>query len=235
MIWPSQRLLDLLGIDLPIIQAPMAGLATSAMAAAVAEAGGLGSMGCAVLSADQIRAELSAIRRQTAKPINLNLGLPWFVWVIAGGHSTGSMHGDWLFEAWRGSGIRHDKAWHDRARDSVGCRMDIASRTSARKRLFAGFSVIGMCGSSGSSGAQKNCLWWLRAGAHWLVRPDEAARPRPSMRRVPHRLGTRRAPGRMPCLRYREARTSGLPGGQSTLHQAVRVLCRPALPASLGS
>jgi hypothetical protein len=34
MIWPNQRLLDLLGIDLPIIQAPMAGLATSAMAAA---------------------------------------------------------------------------------------------------------------------------------------------------------------------------------------------------------
>jgi hypothetical protein len=46
----------LLGIDLPIIQAPMAGLATSAMAAAVAEVGGLGSLGCAVLSADQIRA-----------------------------------------------------------------------------------------------------------------------------------------------------------------------------------
>lgn len=53
MIWPNQRLLDLLGIDLPIIQAPMAGLATSAMAAAVAEVGGLGSLGCAVLSADQ--------------------------------------------------------------------------------------------------------------------------------------------------------------------------------------
>src|SRR5258708_21505007 len=72
MIGPSNRCLELLGIDLPIIQAPMAGLATSAMAAAVAEAGGLGSMGCAVLSADQIRAELSAIRGQTAKPINLN-------------------------------------------------------------------------------------------------------------------------------------------------------------------
>jgi nitronate monooxygenase len=66
MIWPNQRLLDLFGIDLPIIQAPMAGLATSAMAAAVAEVGGLGSLGCAVLSADQIRAELSAIRRQTS-------------------------------------------------------------------------------------------------------------------------------------------------------------------------
>jgi NAD(P)H-dependent flavin oxidoreductase YrpB (nitropropane dioxygenase family) len=60
MIWPNQRLLDLLRIDLPIIQAPMAGLATSAMAAAVAEVGGLGSLGCAVLSADQIRAEPSA-------------------------------------------------------------------------------------------------------------------------------------------------------------------------------
>src|SRR5260370_37543054 len=72
MIWPNQRLFDLPGIDLPIIQAPMAGSATSAMAAAVAEVGGLGSLGCAALSADQIRAELSAIRRQTSKPINLN-------------------------------------------------------------------------------------------------------------------------------------------------------------------
>ena len=72
MNWPNQRLLDLLGIDLPIIQAPMAGLATSPMAAAVAEVGGLGSLGCALLSADQIRAELSAVRKQTSKPINLN-------------------------------------------------------------------------------------------------------------------------------------------------------------------
>jgi NAD(P)H-dependent flavin oxidoreductase YrpB (nitropropane dioxygenase family) len=69
---PDQRLLDLLGIDLPIIQAPIAGLATSAMAASVAEVGGLGSLGYAVLSADQIRAELGAIRRQTSKPTNLN-------------------------------------------------------------------------------------------------------------------------------------------------------------------
>jgi len=58
MIRPNQRLLDLLGIDLPIIQAPMAGLATSAMAAPVAEVGGLGSLGCAVLSADQIRKQI---------------------------------------------------------------------------------------------------------------------------------------------------------------------------------
>jgi nitronate monooxygenase len=72
MTWPDKRLLDLLGLDLPIIQAPMAGLAGSAVAAAVAQAGGLGSLGCATLSPDQVRAEFEAIRRRTSKPINLN-------------------------------------------------------------------------------------------------------------------------------------------------------------------
>jgi nitronate monooxygenase len=70
--WPDRRILDLLGIDLPIIQAPMAGAATSAMAMAVAQAGGLGSLPCAMLAPDQVRAELGAIRGRTAKPINLN-------------------------------------------------------------------------------------------------------------------------------------------------------------------
>ncbi len=45
--WPDRRILDLFGIELPIIQAPMAGVVTSAMAVAVAEAGGLGSLPCA--------------------------------------------------------------------------------------------------------------------------------------------------------------------------------------------
>ncbi|HEX7648956.1 MAG TPA: hypothetical protein VF450_16260, partial [Noviherbaspirillum sp.] len=42
--WPSDRILKLLRIDLPIIQAPMAGATTSAMAIGVAQAGGLGSI-----------------------------------------------------------------------------------------------------------------------------------------------------------------------------------------------
>ena len=46
-MWPDRRLLDLIGIDLPIIQAPMAGASGSAMAIAVSEAGGLGSLPCA--------------------------------------------------------------------------------------------------------------------------------------------------------------------------------------------
>ena len=63
---------QLLGIELPIIQAPMAGVQGTAMAVAVSNAGGLGSLPCALLSLDAIRAELSAIAAQTAKPINVN-------------------------------------------------------------------------------------------------------------------------------------------------------------------
>ena len=58
----------LLGIDLPIIQAPMAGVQGSALAVAVSNAGGLGSLPCALLSPDSLRRELAAIRSQTAKP-----------------------------------------------------------------------------------------------------------------------------------------------------------------------
>src|SRR3954467_8188455 len=70
--WPDTRIQELFGIQLPIIQAPMAGPVLSDMVIAVAEAGGLGSLPCALLSADQVRAELSTIRRSTSKPINLN-------------------------------------------------------------------------------------------------------------------------------------------------------------------
>ena len=71
-MWPDRRLLDLLGIELPIIQAPMAGANGAAMAIAVSEAGGLGSLPCAMLGADKVRAEIGVIRQQTAKPLNVN-------------------------------------------------------------------------------------------------------------------------------------------------------------------
>jgi nitronate monooxygenase len=66
------RLEHLLGIDLPIIQAPMAGVQASAMCIAVSNAGGLGSLPCALLSLDKMRDELIAIRAQTTKPFNVN-------------------------------------------------------------------------------------------------------------------------------------------------------------------
>jgi nitronate monooxygenase len=71
-MWPDNRIQDLFGIELPIIQAPMAGVAFSDMAIGVAEAGGLGSLACALLKADQIIEEVKIIRRQTSRPINLN-------------------------------------------------------------------------------------------------------------------------------------------------------------------
>lgn len=61
-----------LGIELPLIQAPMAGVQDSALAIAVSNAGGLGSLPCAMLGPEALRAELTKIRAQTARPYNVN-------------------------------------------------------------------------------------------------------------------------------------------------------------------
>ena len=66
------NLQQLLGIELPIIQSPMAGVQGSALAVAVSNAGGLGSLPCAMLGPDAMREELGAINRQTAHPFNVN-------------------------------------------------------------------------------------------------------------------------------------------------------------------
>ena len=63
---------SLLGIELPVIQAPMAGAQGSALAIAVCNAGGLGSLPCAMLSPDALRSELAAIRAATRRPYNVN-------------------------------------------------------------------------------------------------------------------------------------------------------------------
>jgi nitronate monooxygenase len=71
-MWPNRKLLDLIGIELPIIQAPMAGANGAAMAIAVSDAGGLGSLPCAMLDPAKARAEIGVIRQQTSKPLNVN-------------------------------------------------------------------------------------------------------------------------------------------------------------------
>ena len=63
---------ELLGIELPIIQAPMAGVQGSALAIAVSNAGGLGSLPCAMLTPEALRTELAAVREQTRRPYNVN-------------------------------------------------------------------------------------------------------------------------------------------------------------------
>ncbi len=66
-------LLKKLGISLPIIQAPMAGTSTPAMAAAVCNAGGLGSLGVGAVDAEKARGMIGALRAATNRPFNVNV------------------------------------------------------------------------------------------------------------------------------------------------------------------
>jgi nitronate monooxygenase len=61
-----------LGVELPVIQAPMAGVQGSALAIAVCQAGGLGSLPAAMLDGDGLRREIAAVRAATDRPFNVN-------------------------------------------------------------------------------------------------------------------------------------------------------------------
>jgi nitronate monooxygenase len=65
--------LERIGIELPIVQAPMAGVSTPAMAAAVSNAGGLGSIGCGAVTAEVARKMIREIREATRRPFNVNV------------------------------------------------------------------------------------------------------------------------------------------------------------------
>ncbi|WP_328717138.1 nitronate monooxygenase [Halomonas elongata] len=69
----ADAFLQRLGLRYPIIQAPMAGVSTPEMAAAVTQAGGLGSLGLGALSVERAREQIHAARELTTEPINVNL------------------------------------------------------------------------------------------------------------------------------------------------------------------
>ena len=71
-MWHDRRFLDLVGVEHPLALAPMAGPGTPELAVAVCEAGGLGSLPCAMLTPEQARADLLAIRAATGGPFNAN-------------------------------------------------------------------------------------------------------------------------------------------------------------------
>ncbi|MGO9267595.1 MAG: NAD(P)H-dependent flavin oxidoreductase [Candidatus Binataceae bacterium] len=71
------RICELFGIELPILSAGMGGLALAELAAAVSEAGGLGTVGLAVFGPEDLQNELAAARRRTAKPLAANLIVPF--------------------------------------------------------------------------------------------------------------------------------------------------------------
>ncbi|MGC3871700.1 NAD(P)H-dependent flavin oxidoreductase [Halomonas sp. GXIMD04776] len=70
---PTRKFLERLGIRHPIIQAPMAGVATPALAAAVSNAGGLGSLGIATSTTAKARQMIEQTRALTERPFNVNL------------------------------------------------------------------------------------------------------------------------------------------------------------------
>ena len=68
-------LLERLGVELPVVQAGMGGgISRHELAAAVSEAGGLGTVG--LLGASDMRAEVRRARERTGKPVAVNLLLP---------------------------------------------------------------------------------------------------------------------------------------------------------------
>lgn len=69
----TNALLKRLDIRLPIVQGPMNGASTPAMAAAVSNAGGLGSLAVSLLTPEAIESNVAALRQQTDKPFNINL------------------------------------------------------------------------------------------------------------------------------------------------------------------
>jgi nitronate monooxygenase len=70
-MWPDRRLLELFGIEHPIILAPMGGAMDWELAAAVAEAGALGSLPCVMFTPAQAREQVAKLRAATERPISL--------------------------------------------------------------------------------------------------------------------------------------------------------------------
>lgn len=72
MKWQDRRLLDLFGVEHPILQAPMAGVTSPQMAIAASEAGALGGIAAAMLTPEGIRQELQMVKQGTGRPFNVN-------------------------------------------------------------------------------------------------------------------------------------------------------------------
>jgi nitronate monooxygenase len=72
MAWRDRRLLDLFGIEAPIVQAPMAGAQDAALAIAASKGGAVGSIPCALLSIETAHEQAAQFRAATGGPLHLN-------------------------------------------------------------------------------------------------------------------------------------------------------------------
>jgi nitronate monooxygenase len=71
-MWPDRRLLDFLRIEVPIIQAPMAGVQDVDVAIGAAQGGALGSLPCAMWTVEKAREQVNIFRQRVGAPINFN-------------------------------------------------------------------------------------------------------------------------------------------------------------------
>jgi nitronate monooxygenase len=88
--FPSSPLLERLDVRVPIIQAPMAGVSSPAMAAAVSDSGGLGSLGVGAMNANQAREAIRQFRAMSSGPLNIN------VFVHRPAHADARKEAAWL-------------------------------------------------------------------------------------------------------------------------------------------
>src|SRR3954469_21518057 len=71
-MWPDRRLVDLIKTEFPIVLAPMAGVMDAELVIAAAQGGALGSLPCAMLSAEKAREQINIIRQRVSAPVNMN-------------------------------------------------------------------------------------------------------------------------------------------------------------------
>ena len=71
-MWPDRRLIDLLKTEFPIALAPMAGVMDPELVIAAAQGGALGSLPCAMITAEKAREQINIVRQRVSAPINLN-------------------------------------------------------------------------------------------------------------------------------------------------------------------
>lgn len=71
-MWPDRRILDLFKIHVPIVQAPMAGVQDVDVMMGAAEGGALGSLPCAMISAEKAREQVHIFRQRVSAPVNMN-------------------------------------------------------------------------------------------------------------------------------------------------------------------
>ena len=75
-MWPDRRIIDLFKTEFPIVLAPMAGIMDAELVIAAAQGGALGSLPCAMLSAEKAREQVNIIRQRVSAPVNMNYLLP---------------------------------------------------------------------------------------------------------------------------------------------------------------